>query len=301
MAHLITHHQQKMFGLSCKEISSEEIKTTTSPLAQKILHLLAKKQNYPKALAKELHVHEQKVYYHIRKLEQAGIIKRTDTKVTIGSVLATYYQLTAPAVALSFKQPQELNKIPLPEESETSLLSTFITHGELDATLVMGSPATHSPLRTRSRDHRLAVELAFFLGTRLTNPPALTSFKLDTEITKEDTQGNLILLGGPSVNTLTKKYNKHFPIRFTEKGIYSSTSKKKYSHDETGVITKITNPSNREKKILLLAGNTYLGTQACVFALCNSLRKLKNITNKYIIEGVDENSDGLIDDIQIHE
>ena len=46
-----------------------------SPLAWRILQELAKSPDYPNALAQRLKVHEQKVYYHVRRLEAAGFLE----------------------------------------------------------------------------------------------------------------------------------------------------------------------------------------------------------------------------------
>ena len=46
-----------------------------SEVETKILSALAKKASYPKELAKKLNMHEQKMYYHIRKLEKNNLIK----------------------------------------------------------------------------------------------------------------------------------------------------------------------------------------------------------------------------------
>jgi predicted transcriptional regulator len=59
-----------------KEISiltdSQKLKTMLGSLSWKILTLLSKKEMYPLEVARQLGMHEQKVYYHIRKLAKAG-------------------------------------------------------------------------------------------------------------------------------------------------------------------------------------------------------------------------------------
>ena len=46
----------------------ERLKAVLSKLSWRILQLLSEKEMYPMEVAKKLGVHEQKVYYHIRKL-----------------------------------------------------------------------------------------------------------------------------------------------------------------------------------------------------------------------------------------
>src|SRR5256712_4952478 len=63
-------------GASGREVEvldrPERVAPLSSPLAWRILQELAKTPDYPNALAGRLKVHEQKVYYHVRRLEAAG-------------------------------------------------------------------------------------------------------------------------------------------------------------------------------------------------------------------------------------
>ncbi len=54
---------------------AERVAAISSPLAWRILQELAKAPDYPNALAVRLKVHEQKVYYHVRRLEAAGFLE----------------------------------------------------------------------------------------------------------------------------------------------------------------------------------------------------------------------------------
>src|SRR6266487_3061366 len=53
----------------------ERVAPLSSPLAWRILQELARAPDYPNALAARLNVHEQKVYYHVRRLERAGLLE----------------------------------------------------------------------------------------------------------------------------------------------------------------------------------------------------------------------------------
>ena len=53
----------------------EILRSVLNKLSWKILQLLSEKEMYPMEVARKLNVHEQKVYYHIRKLTKAGVIK----------------------------------------------------------------------------------------------------------------------------------------------------------------------------------------------------------------------------------
>ena len=52
----------------------QDLKMMLSPLSWTILTLLNEKAMYPLEVARKLGIHEQKVYYHIRKLERSGAI-----------------------------------------------------------------------------------------------------------------------------------------------------------------------------------------------------------------------------------
>ena len=72
---IIDEQKNEVYSLPAKEISAGHAGSLSSELAQKILNLLAKETMYPIDIAKALKMHEQKIYYHIRNLEKAGIIK----------------------------------------------------------------------------------------------------------------------------------------------------------------------------------------------------------------------------------
>jgi len=72
---IIEKDKNEIYSLPAKEIKFNNLKNFGTELAQKILKAIANEAKYPADIAKELKVHEQKVYYHIRNLEKAGIIK----------------------------------------------------------------------------------------------------------------------------------------------------------------------------------------------------------------------------------
>jgi len=303
--YLLKKDKQASVSLHCKQSSPSDLKTLATPLAQKIVQSLSLKDSYPKGLSKELKVHEQKIYYHIKKLEKAGIIKKTKSE-NVNGVMANYYGLHSPAFALTFKEFQPHMPAFCKEEGH-EFFKPFIEQGALNALIIMGSPTSHGEHHSRSRDARPATELCLLLGTHLSQTPDPKDFKFDTEIKKEDLQNNLIILGGPIVNSLTSKVNKHLPIRFSNKKIYSSCSKKRYSHDETGMVVKTANPFNKNASVLVIAGNTHMGTKSCITGLYKKLEEIaygnrhKPRIKAKIIEGLDITGDGEPDDVTILE
>jgi DNA-binding transcriptional ArsR family regulator len=301
---LVKKQRNETLSIPCKELTPTAIKAATSPLAQRILKSLAEKPAYPRQLAQQLKVHEQKIYYHTRKLEQAGIIQQDHT-VTRQGVVAQYFTLTQPSFALRFKQFQPTaQKESFANESE--FLEPFIQNGELNALIIVGSPDPHGPEKARSRDGFYGMDLALFLGTFLNYIPGL-NVRLDTEVHEEDLKNNLIIIGGPIVNTVTGKINNKLPIKFTGKSIYSTISEKEYFSDETGIIVKTKNPFDKTKKILLVAGTRHAGTRACMIAFMKHFKQI-SAGNKHnpkieakVVEGVDLDSDGIVDAVEVKE
>ena len=305
---VVDKNKNGVMSLPAKEINVKQLKTLGSDLAKNILEELAKKPSYPMQLAKKLGINEQKVYYHIRNLEKARIIEIIRTEEIKGS-MANFYALIEPAFVVKFKSFKATSKIKELEQHSTDFFEPFIEDGQLNAKIIVGSPDPHGPEKARSRDGYYGMDLALFLGTFLNYVPGL-NVKLDTETRQEDLQHNLILIGGPVVNSITGRVNHKLPVRFDKDNnwcIVSDVSGNKYHSDEIGIIVKIKSPFNKHKKILVVAGKRYAGTRAVMIALLKHFKEVisgnkhdKNIDAK-IIEGVDMDSDGIVDDIEFKE
>lgn len=301
---VVDKRKDEMHSLPAKEIKGDAITSLSSELAQKILSLLAKEPLYPVDIAKKLKVHEQKVYYHIRNLEKAGIISVVKKETKQGAV-ANYYALTQPSFIFRFKDFEKTNKITQIKE-DTTYLSPFIKDGQLNALIVVGSPDPHGPDKARSRDGYYGMDLALFLGTFLHYVPQF-NVKLDTEVREKDLQNNIILIGGPIVNKVTEKINDKLPILFKNGNITSTLTGETYPQDECGMIVKAKNPLHKEKSILVVAGNRFSGTRAAIIAFLKHFDKLQkgNVHNVSIkanvVEGMDMDSDGIVDDVEFRE
>ncbi|MBI3027460.1 S-layer protein [Candidatus Woesearchaeota archaeon] len=301
---VIDKQKNEVYSLPAKEISAEHAGSISSELAQKILNLLAKEAMYPIDIAKTLKVHEQKIYYHIRNLEKAGIIKIVKKETRQGAT-ANFYVITEPAFVVRFKEFEATSKIGQ-IRNESDFLEPFIKDGQLNALIIVGSPDPHGPDKARSRDGYYGMDLALFLGTFLNYVPKF-NVKLDTEVRDGDLENNLILIGGPVVNKVVEKANPKLPIRFEEGNIKSTISNEIYPQDECGLIVKTKNPFNRDKYVLVAAGKRFSGTRAAIIAFLKDFNKITdgNVHNPSIkakvVEGVDLDSDGIIDDIEFRE
>ena len=132
---------------------------------------------------------------------------------------------------------------------------------------------------------------------------------LDVDVTLEETDKNIILVGGPVTNLLVSEINAHLPVKFSDKkpwGIMSTRTNRKYTDETTGIIAKIENPFYKDKSIVVVAGISAVGTKAAVLALTRSYDSLlENYMGQKsygaIVNGFDLDGDGRIDSIEILE
>jgi DNA-binding transcriptional ArsR family regulator len=286
-------------------IKPSKLNVLNTELAIKVLQEISKKPSCAMDISRRLKEHEQKIYYHLRRLENAGIIKLERTEERSGA-LAKIFSVSSPFVSVKLFEGIPLTDVKM-KPKEIEFLEPFIHNGKLDATIIVGSPDPHGKYSARSFDGSAAIDLGLFLGTFLTNVTA--DYKLDTEIKDSDLKNNLIIVGGPKANILIDKINEKLPFYFDTKhdfNIISTFSKSVYSDDHIGLVIKMKNPFAKDKEILILSGKRFDGTRAAIIALIKYLKKLE-IGNKFefgiarIVEGIDKNSDGKIDDVEFLE
>jgi len=295
----------------------ELLKPILSRLSWRILTLLGEGEMYPIEIAKKLGVHEQKIYYHIRKLAEAGIIGVVREEEKQGAT-AKYYKISFPAfgVELPFGY-RKMTTLGAPSLNEKlkQFLNPLLKDNLFDGKIVVGSPDEHGPFKARARDGHYAAYLSLFLGQFVQLPDDFV-IKLDVDVKAEkDENNNLILVGGPGTNLLTQEVNDFLPIRFsmssTEQGfifggLVSQKTGRVYTRDSVGILAKIVNPWNRNKRIIVIAGNKSVGTKACVLALTKFWKEaLKNFNSEdsfaTVIQGFDLDGDGKVDAIEVRE
>lgn len=300
----------KNMGLPTKILRAEHIKSISSPMSWKILQAITEKPMYPKEIAKKLRIHEQKVYYHVRNLAKAGII-RVSKQENMHGVIAKFYDIDQPAFAVALREMQEMQKLPSPQNE---FLHPHIKDGKLETLIVVGSLESHGPEKVKARDAPFAINLGLFLGSFLGYMPSL-SVRIDTELQREEMKNNMIVVGGPAVNKIAGLINSKLPINFKtsqKQGnfystIFSSLSKKTYDGEEIGLIVKAKNPFDESKSVMLLAGRRSQGTKAAIIALmknfeevCAGNRHNPKVFAK-VVEGIDSDSDGVVDSVEIKE
>jgi DNA-binding transcriptional ArsR family regulator len=317
---LLFHEEGKMKKV--KEIliikDPQKLKMMLSRLSWKILVLLSEGEMYPMEIAKKLGIHEQKVYYHIRKLVKAGAIVVTREEEKKGAT-AKYYKVVSPAfgieLPLGYRTIRRLSLLSMDEQLQEFFKELMKKDGTFEGKIVVGSPTPHGPFKTSARDGHYASYLTFFLG-QFAKMPEEFAIKLDVDVKAEkEEKGNLILVGGPGTNLLTQEVNEYLPIRFNMQsseqgflfgGLVSRKTSHVYTADTVGLIAKIVNPWDNTKRIIVLAGNKAVGTKACVLALANFWKKtLKGYHGEdafaAAIQGFDLDGDGKVDSIEVLE
>jgi len=276
----------------------------------KILSELSLQPSCARELAKKFRLSDQVIGYHIQRLKDAGFIHMIKSVSRRGAV-AKYYvaENSALAVIPAFKLGEGESVSTEFIEKSRRILDPFLSNARLNASIIVGSPDVHGESKARARDGHQAVDLAMFLGSLLPITRAMV-VKLDTELKENELAGNLIAVGGPRANTLTFRVNEKLPIAFqlsVPSAIISKISGKMYNDEDQGLVEMVENPFNPKTRLLILAGNTSIGTRAAIIGFIRYTEEVAsgNSFNSELIarvvRGVDLDSDGLVDDVEFLE
>jgi len=305
-----------------KEISmmqdSQKLQMILGKMSWKILGTISEKGMYPLEIARKLGIHEQLVYYYIRRMATAGAITVEREEKKKGAT-AKYFKTVAPAFGIEFPHGYRIMQRPSvigASEQIQNFFKEFVNeNGAFEGKIVVGSPTPHGPFKTSARDGHYAAHLTFFLG-QFAKMPTEFAIKLDVDVKAEkEEKNNLILVGGPGTNLLTQETNQYLPVQFNMQssdqgfllgGMMSQKTSRVYTADVAGLIAKIVNPWDDTKRIIILAGNKAVGTKACVLALTNFWKKTLQEyhgedTFATVIQGFDLDGDGKVDSIEVPE
>ena len=314
MSYLVLKERRSNHLLPARILSDPRVaQSLLQPTRWRILAELSNGEKCASDLAEAFKTSEQVICYHLRELEKSGLITLERTVRKRGA-MAKYYRAEEKAVAIVPKgslhsrgglQPVEQT---LSEES-AKMLDPFISQGRFDGHIVLGSPDAHGIFSSRARCGDRATDLALFLGSLL--PITRESVvRLDTELSQKEAERNLIIVGGPRVNTVTMTVNEWLPITYELTGhnmMISRLSGRSYAGEEEGAVQVIANPNNQNSKLIVIAGNTYLGTRTAVLAFIKYTDQIArgNTINRStmarVVTGLDVDSDGLVDDVQFIE
>jgi DNA-binding transcriptional ArsR family regulator len=277
-------------------------------VGQKILNLLGSGPKYPAEMARALNVHHQTVYYHIGRLERAGLIYRVRREQIRGGD-ANLFALATDGYAVEF--PVKGESMPTPVSSGRSkalgfFLAEFFKNGVFDGLIVVGSPMLHGEGGTQARDGHYAIQLGFALGQFVALP---TNFpiKLDVDVRNEKLlSSNMVIVGGPRTNIITEELNPHLRLKFSKGGFWGSIvdpDGKTYGSELDCIVEKVTNPWDKSKKCIVAAGLAGAGTKAAIIGICNSpdvlFQKYRSGDYSVLLRGTDRDGDGKVDSVEV--
>ncbi len=298
-------------GMAKRVLVSEKpdpFRPASGKVGQKILGLLTSGPKYPAEMARSLQVLHQTVYYHIGRLEKAGLISRV-RKQSIRGGEANLYALSSDGYAVEF--PVRGERMPSLESSTRSkalgrFFGDFFHEGDFDGWLVVGSPTQHGASGTQARDGHYAVQLGFALGQFVTLPSNFP-VKLDVDLRAERLTGsNLVVVGGPRTNVVAEELNPHLPIRFRQGGFWGSIvddAGRSYGSELDCVVAKVRNPWNPDSTCIVAAGLTGAGTKAAIIGICNFpdvlFQKYRSGNYAALLKGIDKDGDGKVDSVDL--
>src|SRR4030042_1178633 len=186
-------------------------------MSWRILETISEKGMYPLEIARKLGIHEQLVYYYIRRMAKAGVITVEKEENKKGAT-AKYFKAVARAFGVEFPHGYKTMQRPSllgASEQIQSFFKEFVNeNGAFEGKIVVGSPTPHGPFKTSARDGHYAAHLTFFLG-QFAKMPTEFAIKLDVDVKAEkEEKNNLILVGGPGTNLLQQEINEYLPVRF---------------------------------------------------------------------------------------
>ena len=280
-----------------------------SKLSLKIVKSLAESPASAIDVSRKLKIHEQKVYYHVRRLERAGIIFTISNEKRHG-MIAKIFSVVSPVIAAKLYDRGVEVKENLSfgiSENILKIFHPFIEDGKLNAKIIIGDPSPHGKYNTSGTEGAHITDLMLFIG-RFLNSFQPYNYKLDTEVRDSELKGNLILIGNNKTNALIDKINSHLPVYFdvAKNSIASKITGKDYKDDRCGIIVKAPNPFNKESKVLIIGGLRTRGMRAAIISIFKLLdNSFINLNNKedvnLVVQGLDKDSDMIIDDAIILE
>ena len=291
-------------------LSTKNLKLLGNPTAAKIIMMLAEEELCAIDIARKLKVHEQNIYYHLRNLEKAGVVRVARNEMRYGMTAKMYEPVASVVAAKLFENGHVVEQAKQTNDpSVEAFLRPFIVSGKLNAKIVVGSPYPHGQDEATARNGHEAIDLCLFLGKFISefNP---VFGKIDVELSPDDIKENLIIIGGPKTNVITQRINQELPLYFDKTNSWSIKSKlteRTYNFDYDAAVQRIKNPFNRKKEILLLAGKRTSGNASAVIAFTEYINEVMKGNTKSpeqicrVVTGIDKDGDGIIDSVKFLE
>ena len=285
-------------GKTLKEVTNE------ASIAAAIA--LGKHPMTAEGVAKALKVSKKSALRILNNLRDAGIVDAAEMRQKKPEK-AQYVRKTN---SLSFQYSDAHVKLNLREkgiddEQTAKFYRKFIKDGRFDGYICVGSTDPHGEYKAVSRDTHYALYLSMFLGQFVDLPKAFP-IVLDTDvIAKNLFKNNLIVVGGPVTNLVTRDINMHLPVKFVkEEGWTLKDRNGIHSRDYEGVVESIKNPFDKTKDIILFGGVRHIGTLAAILAGTKFNRLTFRDYNEerawsVLVRGYDIDGDGEIDSVEM--
>ena len=300
--YILKNDDEKYFIKETKLSSDlQDAKLLAGEPYSRILGTLSKKPLGSEALAKAIKLNRKRTELAAEKLDKAGLIK-TEEK---GS--RKNYSLDVGAISFELSPGEEkfdVREKRIKERGTSRFYDGILKEGRFDGYICVGSPDPHGEYKAIARDTHYAMYLSMFFG-QFVDFPGKPPTVLDTDvISKNLFKNNLIVIGGPVTNLVTREINSYLPVKFVkEEGWGLKFKDGIHTRDYEGVIQKIKNPFDKSKEIIVLAGIRNVGTLAVMLAST----KFSNTTFaaydgekpwSALVRGYDIDGDGEIDSVE---
>ncbi len=278
--------------------SDVDVKKIINKDSLAVLNLLSKKNASIKDISKELKIPAKTVVGILDYLQENNIIKLDNKKQKFE------IDTNGLSLIINDSKVRVIAKAEEISEGTKKFYENFLRDGKFNGYICVGSPDPHGEYNAIARDGHLATYLGLFLGRFIDNPMTST-IVLDTNVISRNLfKNNLILVGGPVTNLVTRDINNFLPIRFIkEEGWALKNEDKFYSRDYEGLLAKIKNPYDKSKSIIVMSGIRNIGTLAAILAATKfSYSTFKSYNGDLpwytIVRGYDVDGDGEVDSVE---
>jgi len=110
MTYFIEETKEGQKAYNALELKPKSFNVLNSALARDILNELAKRPSCAMDISRRLKEHEQKIYYHLRRLEGAGVITLERTEKRVGAT-AKIYSVSHPYLAIKLFDGEHLTDV----------------------------------------------------------------------------------------------------------------------------------------------------------------------------------------------
>ncbi len=283
----------------------DDLRQVANQASIEILKLLSKKRATSSEIAKFLKLSQKKVLPLLKNLKKAGLISLQN----IGKK-GDVYQAASNSFAYEtgdMKIRIPIRKLGIEDEGTAKFFRKFIKDGKFDGYVCVGSPDPHGEYKSIARDAHYAIYLSMFFG-QFCELPKNFPVLLDTDVIARNLfKQNLIVVGGPVTNLVTRDINGYLPMKFEKTEGWALKDKNGvHGREYEGTIEKIKNPFDKSKDIIVLGGIRNIGTLSAILAASRfSKLTFRNYNEEPIwsalVRGYDIDGDGEIDSVETGE